>query len=120
MEHGIVEKIHDGFYELATDGGQVMEPPRKSTAREPDEPVALGDDIPQSVDREDARDVVRKALASIDADGPLEFSEIVEQLGKEHSLGYDMDNRDGAWWKRIVKDGIKANGCEYSNQGWTR
>jgi hypothetical protein len=83
--------------------------------------VALGDDIPQTVDLEDARAVVQAALAVIDATGPVEHSEIVAELGEDHSLGYDMENRDGAWWKRIVVPGIKANGCEHKpGRGWAR
>lgn len=96
-------------------------PPSGERARVAEDAVALGDNLPQSVDTSDARDVVRAALDAIDAYGPLEHSEIVAELGEAYSLGYDMENRDGAWWKRIVNPGIKANGCEHEpGRGWSR
>jgi predicted transcriptional regulator len=83
--------------------------------------VGVGDDLPQTVDVEEARDVVGAALNVIDEEGPLERSELVDALGDDHSLGYDMSNRDGAWWKRIVAPGIKTNGAEHKpGRGWSR
>jgi len=65
--------------------------------------------------------VVGAALNVIDEEGPLERSELVDALGDDHSLGYDMSNRDGAWWKRIVAPGIKTNGAEHKpGRGWSR
>lgn len=49
IEHGVVEKIHDGFYRLAADGGTVVE---READVEPDAPT-----------REDADDAIDAALA---------------------------------------------------------
>lgn len=121
MEHGIVEKIHDGFYELCADGGVAEGVRKEEKTRTRGDAVALGDDLPQSVSEAGAREVVQAALEAIDADGPLQFKEIHEAVGDDYSLGYDVTNDDGAWWERVVKPGIKANGAQYqAGRGWTR
>jgi hypothetical protein len=84
--------------------------------------VVLGDDLPSGVDEEDAREAVAAVMLFI-SEQPAEFSEIAEEVGREFALGYSVEQvelRDGAWWKRIVKPSIKANGAEHhAGRGWT-
>lgn len=137
MEHGIVEKIHDGFYELAADGGveaaeRDADAPDVASVAEDDASgdVALGDDLPEHVDCDDARDAVRAALDALN--GGASKAEIVRAVMPSHPLGYDVDaalakvdaegeRYRGAWWRRVIKPGLEANGCEFqSGRGWTR
>lgn len=79
------------------------------------------DKMPQAIDDADAAAAIDATLRFI-AEEPAEFSTIVETVGREHPLGYEVtkvENRDGPWWKRIVKPGIKANGAEHhAGRGW--
>jgi hypothetical protein len=130
MEHGIVEKIHDGFYQLAADGGEVLAAGVSAPPVEPD-PVAeteLPAGLPQHVEREAARAAIGAALDCL----PATKDEIVRAVMPEHSLGYRVDDAiekldtegeryRGAWWRRVIKPGLKANGCEHvDGVGWAK
>jgi hypothetical protein len=84
--------------------------------------VELPETLPGQVDESDAAAAIDAALRLI-AEDPAEFSTIAEEVGRAHPLGYGVDQvelRDGAWWSRVVKPGIKANGAEHQpGRGWT-
>lgn len=84
--------------------------------------VDVPDSLPGQVDESDAAAAIDAALRLI-AEDPAEFSTIAEEVGRAHPLGYGADQvelRDGAWWSRVVKPGIKANGAEHQpGRGWT-
>jgi negative regulator of replication initiation len=92
-------------------GERVREP--MQNAAEPE--IVLPDELPHSIDRSEARRVIGRVLELVDEHGPLERTQIVERLDESHALGYDMANRKGSWWRKIVKPGLKQNGCEYQN-----
>jgi hypothetical protein len=94
--------------------------PRGEREREPmqnaaEPEIVLPDELPHSIDRSEARRVIGRVLELVDEHGPLERTQIVERLDESHALGYDMANRKGSWWRKIVKPGLKQNGCEYQN-----
>jgi len=126
MEHGIVEKIHDGFYELAADGGEVIEdeapaPAPSQPAADRSQEVTLPDTLPNHIDRADARAAIRAAVELVAADGGVHRSEIAEAISETHPLGYDNFTRKGSWWRKVIKPGLEVNGCAYDNgPGWQR
>jgi hypothetical protein len=124
MEHGIVEKIHDGFYELATDGGEVVADdapaPSPPTVAQ-DTEITLPDTLPNHIDHADARAAIQAAVELVAADGGVQRSEIAATIGETHSLGYDNFGRKGSWWRKVIKPGLEVNGCEYENgPGWSK
>jgi hypothetical protein len=99
--------------------------PRGEREREPmqnaaEPEIVLPDELPHSIDQSEAREVIGRVLELVDDGGPLQRTEIVDRLDDSHSLGYDMDNPRGAWWRRIVRPGLEANGASYTNgHGWS-
>jgi hypothetical protein len=82
--------------------------------------VALPDELPQSVNEDEARAAIAATLEEIDGE-PMKFTAIAEAVSRDHPLGYGAacEQRDGAWWSRVVKPGIKANGAEHHRgRGW--
>lgn len=83
--------------------------------------VELPEDMPGAVDEADAREAIAVALELIQNE-PMSFSVIAEEVSRQHDLGYGAaaEKRDGSWWKRVVKPGIKANGAEHQRgRGWS-
>jgi len=102
--------------------GSPPEEPKPETV-DMSEDVELPDSMPQTVSETEAREAISAALRLIGSE-PCEFSWIAEEVGREYPLGYDVtqiEKRDGSWWDRIVKPGIKANGAEHQpGRGWSR
>lgn len=91
---------------------------RVAESAEPE--IVLPEELPHSIERSQAREVIGRVLELVDDHGPLQRKEIVDRLDESHSLGYDMSNRRGAWWRRIVRPGLEANGASYTNgHGWS-
>lgn len=77
-----------------------------------------GVEFPASVDRDEAELAVLSARAFLQETGGASMREIVATVMPEHSLGYDVpeiedgdlvtDRYRGAWWRRVVKPGLKA------------
>jgi negative regulator of replication initiation len=99
--------------------------PRGERGREPmqnaaEPKIVLPEELPHSIDQSEAREVIGRVLELVDDGGPLQRTEIVDRLDDSHSLGYDMDNPRGAWWRRIVRPGLEANRASYTNgHGWS-
>jgi hypothetical protein len=103
-------------------GMEEPEDRRDETAKPDRSDVELPDGMPQHIDRADARVAIGAALELIDSE-MMEFSAIAEEVSREHDLGYgaSCEKRDGAWWDRIIKPGIKANGASHHpGRGWGR
>jgi len=111
---GWAEHDHDergGRTDLRTEA-----PPQAAVAD-----VQLPSSLPGHVDESAARRAISATLDAV-SDHPQSFIEIAETVGRDHDLGYQVtqvETRDGAWWSRIVKPGIKQNGAEHTpGQGW--
>jgi len=93
------------------------------TRREIPESDAVGDaledvDFPAGREREACSAAVYAARDYLRDHGPATMREIVGEVLPEHPLGYDVDGAlekveagdryRGAWWRRVVKPGLKA------------
>lgn len=75
-------------------------------------------DFPAGRDREECSAAVYAARDYLRKHGPATMREIVGEVMPEHPLGYDVDGAlekveagdryRGAWWRRVVKPGLKA------------
>lgn len=75
-------------------------------------------DFPAGRDREECSAAVYAARDYLREHGPATMREIVGEVMPEHPLGYDVDGAlekvkagdryRGAWWRRVVKPGLKA------------
>jgi hypothetical protein len=95
---------------------------REDTPEAPEsDPVAdpLEDvDFPAGREREECSTAVYAARDYLREHGPATMREIVAEVLPEHPLGYDVDSGlekveagdryRGAWWRRVVKPGLKA------------
>ena len=99
------------------------EPPPNDTRREAPESDAVDDalenvDFPAGRELEACSAAVYAARDYLREYGPATMREIVGEVMPEHSLGYDVDvalekveagdRYRGAWWRRVVKPGLKA------------
>lgn len=72
------------------------------------------DGFPQHKDTDDCLDAILAARAFLASGGPASMREIVSEIMPDHALGYDVPNLEpddryrGAWWRKIVKPGLKA------------
>lgn len=85
--------------------------------------VSVGDDVPERIDDADARAAVSAAVTFVRDNAPVEKREITDAVRPAHPLGYgsgDGEGRDrSAWWRRVVRPGLRASGVEYVNGvGW--
>jgi len=75
-------------------------------------------DFPAGREREECSTAVYAARDYLREHGPATMREIVAEVLPEHPLGYDVDSGlekveagdryRGAWWRRVVKPGLKA------------
>ena len=108
----------DGGSPAGEDGSTVDD---REDVAEPHEGVVLPDGVPNHVDRAATREAIAAAVELVEADGGVQRSAIADSIGETHSLGYDNFGRKGAWWRKIIKPGLEANGCGYTNGvGWAR
>jgi hypothetical protein len=126
-EHGIVNRIDRGLYGLAeapraqdeTDPGGGGEPREPEPAPDPDEPNA--DDalaalsFPSGVSHDEGAAAILAARDYLQEHGSATMREIVLEVMPEHPLKYDPpesletgDRYRGAWWRNVVKPGLKA------------
>jgi hypothetical protein len=83
----------------------------ESEAADPAEVVP--EDIPQRISPEEAREAIDAAAAYVQTEGGASMREIVAAVLPDHSLGYEVPDLEegeryrGAWWRRIVRDGLK-------------
>jgi hypothetical protein len=112
----------DSFDDVLTRVLGIGDQPDGSPADDDTPRVTLPDSLPDHVSESDAAAAIDAALRFV-ADDPARFSVIAEEIGREHDLGYTVEQielRDGAWWSRVVKPGIKANGAEHQpGRGWS-
>jgi len=117
MEHGVVEKIHDGFYELATDGGEVR---RDGPAADSDAEIVVPDSVPQRIAAADARAAIAAALELVASNGGVQRSAIIKEIAPAHPLGYEDIGPRGAWWRKVIRPALEES-CQYENGvGWVR
>lgn len=70
--------------------------------------------FPGGRDRDDCEAAVLAARDYLREDGPATMREIVAEVMPEHPVGYDVpdlepgDRYRGAWWRKVVKPGLKA------------
>ena len=75
-------------------------------------------DLPAGKDREQCVEAINAARDYLRDHGPATKREMVTEVMPEHPLGYDVDGAlekveagdryRGAWWRRVVKPGLKA------------
>jgi len=123
IERGLDDMEGDGC-ETTGHGRDAAKPSPEPTGDE----VVLGSDLPSHIEPDDAREAIRAALSQID--GGASKDEIVRTVMPEHALGYDVnaalakldttgDRYRGAWWRRVIKPGLEANGAAYDQRvGW--
>lgn len=117
MEHGIVEKIHDGFYELATDGG---EPAPEESAADSEPAIVVPESVPERIPDADARRAIAATLELVASNGGAERAEIIDQVAPEHPLGYEDIGPRGAWWRKVIRPALEET-CRYENGvGWVQ
>jgi len=92
-------------------------PPEAPESDAADDTLA-GVDFPAGREREAYLSAVLAARDHLREHGPATMREIVTEVLPEHPLGYDVDGAlekveagdryRGAWWRRVVKPGLKA------------
>jgi len=132
LEHGHVERIHDGLYELTNDPEKDHErersPPQEKDVVSPSgegrhEGVEGGVqefptlDLPSDIDRDDAVETIHSARDYIREQRGAPKSEIVLEVMPDNPLKYDVDDARekieageryrGAWWRKVVKPGLE-------------
>jgi predicted CopG family antitoxin len=75
-------------------------------------------ELPGSVDRESAVRAIHAARDHLRREGEATKQDLIVSLMPDHPLGYDVDEAlskldvgeryRGAWWRRVVKPGLKA------------
>lgn len=96
---------------------------REATGAETADVQLHGDGVPEGVDPDAAREAIQAVLELVRADGGVQRTKIVETVMPKHPLKYDApadaSGYKGAWWRKIVRPGLEANGCRYINgTGW--
>jgi hypothetical protein len=86
--------------------------------RSSDEQRVVPDELPQTVDAEQADDAIAAAVARL-RESSATKSELVQEIMPEHDCGYDAaaavakieagDRYRGAWWRRVVKPGLEKH-----------
>ena len=76
------------------------------------------DDLPSTVDRDAAREAILAAREYLEKHSRATKADFVRGVMRDHPLGYDPDAAlakleagerfRGAWWRRVVKPGLKA------------
>lgn len=86
--------------------------------RSSDEQRVVPDELPQTVDDEQAADAIDAAVARL-RESSATKSELVQEIMPEHDCGYDAsaavakieagERYRGAWWRRVVKPGLEKH-----------
>lgn len=92
----------------------------KPATERSDDGIVVPEDVPNHIDHADARAAIQAAVELVSSGGGVQRSEIAKTIGETHSLGYDNFGRKGSWWRKVIKPGLEANGCKYTNGvGWS-
>ncbi|KTG07797.1 hypothetical protein AUR64_02105 [Haloprofundus marisrubri] len=113
----LIEKADNADSEEShVDDARVSETQTQAEEQPLDRPLAghlAAVDFPSTQDREECEEAVLAAYEFLQATGRATMQDFVETVMPEYSLGYAVPDLEsgkrykGAWWRRVVKPGLK-------------
>jgi len=83
--------------------------------------IVVPESVPERIAEADARAAIAATLELVASNGGVERKEIIEAIASEHPLGYEDIGPRGAWWRKVMRPALEANGCSHTNGvGYTR